>query len=301
MSRKLAFIGTGIMGKPMALNLIQAGHTLFVHSRSRPPLDELEKAGATVCNSAAEAASKAEATISCLPDSPDVETVALGPGGVREGAKEGSLFIDMSTISPAVSKAVAAALAEKKVRMLDAPVSGGDVGAREGTLSIMAGGASADFEEALPILQAMGKTIVHVGEEVGAGGYVKIANQIMVGLHIGAMSEALVVGSKAGVDPEKMIEVLSGGLAQSRVLDLRGPNLVRGEYPAGFRIRLHRKDMRLAMEAGAELGVPLPLAAQVQQMFTALVEAGRGELDHSGLATLVEDLARHRVCGKPHG
>ena len=301
MNRELAFIGTGIMGKPMALNLIQAGHTLFVHSLSRPPLDELEKAGATVCKSAAEAASKAEVTISCLPDSPDVEAVALGPGGVREGAKEGSLFIDMSTISPAVSKAVAAALAEKKVRMLDAPVSGGDVGAREGTLSIMAGGASADFKEALPILQVMGKTIVHVGEEVGAGGYVKIANQIMVGLHIGAMSEALVVGSKAGVDPEKMIEVLSGGLAQSRVLELRGPNLVRGEYPAGFRIRLHRKDMRLAMEAGSELGVPLPLAAQVQQMFTALVAAGRGELDHSGLATLVEDLARHRVCGKPHG
>jgi 2-hydroxy-3-oxopropionate reductase len=300
MSRELAFIGTGIMGKPMALNLIRAGHTLFVHSRSRPPLDELEKAGATVCKSAAEAASKAEATISCLPDSPDVEAVALGPDGVREGAKEGSLFIDMSTISPAVSKAVAAALAEKKVRMLDAPVSGGDVGAREGTLSIMAGGASADFEEALTILQAMGKTIVHVGEEVGAGGYVKIANQIMVGLHIGAMSEALVVGSKAGVDPEKMIEVLSGGLAHSRVLELRGPNLVRGEYLAGFRIRLHRKDMRLAMEAGADLGVPLPLAAQVQQMFTALVAAGRGELDHSGLATMVEDLARHRVCGKPH-
>lgn len=300
MSRSLAFIGTGIMGRPMVLNLIKAGYSLFVHNKSRPPLDELEKAGARVCANAAEAAAQAEVVLTCLPDSPDVEAVALGPGGIIEGAGEGALYIDMSTISPAVSKSVAAALAEKKVRMLDAPVSGGDVGAREGTLSIMVGGARADFDEALPILQAMGKTIVLVGEEVGAGGYVKIANQIMVGLHIAAMSEALVVGSKAGVDPQKMIEVLSGGLAGSRVLELRGPNLVRGEYPAGFRIRLHRKDMRLAMEAGAELGVPLPLAGQVYQMFTALMTAGRGELDHSGLATLVEDMARHRVSGKKY-
>lgn len=298
MSRSIAFIGTGIMGRPMVLNLLKAGYSAAVYNRSTPSLDELGKAGAEVCGGSAEAASKADVIITCLPDSPDVEAVVLGPGGVLEGAKEGALYIDMSTISPAVSKKVAAALGAKKVRMLDAPVSGGDVGAREGTLSIMVGGARADFEEAVPVFEAMGKTIVHVGENIGDGGYVKIANQIMVGLHIAAMSEALVLGSKAGVDPGKMIEALSGGLAQSRVLDLRGPNLVKGEFPAGFRIRLHRKDLRLAMEAGADLGVAIPATGQLYQMFTALLTADRGELDHSGYATLIEDLAGHKVSGK---
>ena len=296
MSRSVAFIGTGIMGKPMVLNLLKAGHSVAVHNRSKPPLEELGEAGAVVCGSASEAASRAEVIITCLPDSPDVELVALGEGGIIEGAREGSLFIDMSTIAPGVSKKVAGALGERGVRMLDAPVSGGDVGAREGTLSIMVGGAAKDFEDALPVFEAMGKTIVHVGENVGDGGYVKIANQIMVGLHIAAMSEALVLGSKAGVNPEKMIAALSGGLAQSRVLELRGPNLVKGEYPPGFRIRLHRKDLRLAMEAGADLGVAIPAAGQLYQMFTALLAADRGELDHSGFATLIEDLAGHRVC-----
>ncbi len=297
MSQSIAFIGTGIMGRPMVLNLLKAGHSVAVYNRSKPPLDELGRAGADVCGGSAEAASKAGVIITCLPDSPDVESVVLGQGGVLEGAKEGALYIDMSTISPTVSKKVAAALGGKKIRMLDAPVSGGDVGAREGTLSIMAGGATADFEEAVPVFEAMGKTIVHVGENVGDGGYVKIANQIMVGLHIAAMSEALVLGSKAGVDPEKMIAALTGGLAQSRVLDMRGPNLVKGEYPAGFRIRLHRKDLRLAMEAGADLGVAIPATGQLYQMFTALLTAGRGELDHSGYATLIEDLAGHKVSG----
>jgi len=296
MSQSVAFIGTGIMGRPMVLNLLKGGFAVAVFNRSRPPLDELGEAGAEVCGSSAEAASKADVVITCLPDSPDVEDVVLGPGGVLEGAREGALYIDMSTISPTVSRKVAAALAAKKVRMLDAPVSGGDVGAREGTLSIMVGGAPADFEEATPVFGAMGKTVVHVGDRVGAGGYVKIANQIMVGLHIVAMSEALVLGSKAGVDAEKMIEALSGGLAQSRVLDLRGPNLVRGEYPAGFRIRLHRKDLRLAMEAGADLGVALPSAGLLYQMFNALVTSGRGDLDHSGYATLIEDLGGHKIC-----
>ncbi|MEE9257863.1 MAG: 2-hydroxy-3-oxopropionate reductase [bacterium] len=298
MSRSLAFIGTGIMGRPMVLNLLKAGNSVAVYNRSKPSLDELGKAGADVCGGSAEAASKADVIITCLPDSPDVEAVALGPGGILDGAKEGALYIDMSTISPAVSKKVAGALGEKKVRMLDAPVSGGDVGAREGTLSIMVGGAPADFEEAVPVFEAMGKTIVHVGENIGDGGYVKIANQIMVGLHIAAMSEALVLGSKAGVDPGKMIAALSGGLAQSRVLDLRGPNLVKGEFPAGFRIRLHRKDLRLAMEAGADLGVAIPATGQLYQMFTALMAADRGELDHSGYATLIEDLAGHKVSGR---
>ncbi|MEE9273830.1 MAG: NAD(P)-binding domain-containing protein [bacterium] len=297
MSRPLAFIGTGIMGRPMTLNLLKAGYPVAVYNRSRPSLDELGKAGATVCASAAEAAGKGKVIMTCLPDSPDVEAVALGPGGIKEGAKPGSLYVDMSTISPAVSKKVAAALAEGGVRMLDAPVSGGDVGAREGTLSIMMGGAAADFEEARPVMEAMGKTIVHVGDQVGAGGYVKIANQIMVGLHIGAMSEALVLGSKAGVDPEKMIAALSGGMAGSRVMEMRSQNLVKGEYPPGFRIRLHRKDLRLAMEAGAEFGVGLPLAGLLYQNFHSLVTAGRGELDHSGYATLVEDLAGHKISG----
>lgn len=295
MSQSIAFIGTGIMGRPMTLNLLKAGFSVAAFNRSLPPLDELAKAGAEVCSSSAEAASKADVVITCLPDSPDVEAVALGPGGILEGAKEGALFIDMSTISPAVSKKVAAALAGKNVRMLDAPVSGGDVGAREGTLSIMVGGAPSDFEEAGPVFEAMGKTIVHVGDQVGAGGYVKIANQIMVALHIAAMSEALVVGSKAGVDAEKMIAALSGGLAQSRVLEMRGQNLVKGDYPPGFRIRLHLKDLRLAMEAGAELGVSLPSAGQLYQLFGALVTAGKGDLDHSGYATLIEDLAGHRI------
>jgi 2-hydroxy-3-oxopropionate reductase len=233
-----------------------------------------------------------------LPNSPDVERVALGPDGIVEGARSGLIFIDMSTISPVVSQKIARALEPRGVRMLDAPVSGGEKGAIEGTLSIMVGGEKTVFDSALPVFQAVGKTITHLGP-LGAGGFTKLANQIIVAVNLTALAEALTLARKAGLDRELTLKALSGGLAGSRCLEQKSPNYLSGSYPPGFKIDLHLKDLGLIMEAGRALGVPLPTTAVVQELFHALRVRGRGGLDHSGVITLLEELAG--IEGKGRG
>jgi 2-hydroxy-3-oxopropionate reductase len=290
MAQVIGFIGLGIMGRPMARNLLKAGHSLVVHSRSRGPVDEIVKAGATAATSPKEVAGQCDVLITMLPNSPDVEQVALGPNGIIEGARRGLLFADMSTISPIVSKKVGTALAAKGVAMLDAPVSGGEKGAIDGALSIMVGGDKAVFERVLPIFQAMGKTITLLGP-LGFGGFTKLANQIIVAVNLTALGEALTLGKKAGLDRELLLTALAGGLAGSRCLDQKKPNYVANSYNPGFKIDLHYKDLGLIMETARELGVPLPATAVVQELFSALRVKGRGGLDHSGVITLLEDLA----------
>jgi 2-hydroxy-3-oxopropionate reductase len=229
-----------------------------------------------------------------LPTSDVVEEVVSGPSGVLEGARPGSLVIDMSTIDPGVSRGLATAAAEKGVAMLDAPVSGGDVGAQQGTLSIMAGGDAAEIERARPIFEILGKTIVHVGPH-GAGQVVKACNQVVVGITYAAVSEALVLGSKAGVDPAAILDVLSGGLAANRIMEVRRRNFLEHDFTPGFKIDLHHKDLTIALQAGGDSGVALPLTAVVQQMFRSLRAHGRGDLDHSALLTVIEELSAHRI------
>jgi 2-hydroxy-3-oxopropionate reductase len=274
----------------MAKNLRKAGYPLIVHNRSRPAVDDLVQAGAKAAGSPREVAGQCDVLITMLPNSPDVELVALSKEGVIEGARRGLVFIDMSTISPLVSQKVGKALESRGVRMLDAPVSGGEKGAIEGTLSIMVGGDRALFEQVLPIFQAMGKTITHLGP-LGFGGFTKLANQIIVAVNLTALAEALTLARKAGLDRELTIKALSGGLAGSRCLDQKAPNYVQGSYKPGFKIDLHYKDLGLIMEAARALGVPLPATAVVQEMFNALRVKGRGQLDHSAVITLLEDLA----------
>jgi 2-hydroxy-3-oxopropionate reductase len=290
MAQVIGFIGLGIMGRPMARNLIKAGHTLVVHSRSQGPVDEIVKAGAKAASSPKDVAAQSDVLITMLPNSPDVEQVALGPGGIIEGARRGLIFADMSTISPIVSKKVGEALAAKGVAMLDAPVSGGEKGAIDGALSIMVGGDKAVFEKVLPIFQAMGKTITLLGP-LGFGGFTKLANQIIVAVNLTALAEALTLGKKAGLDRELLLTALAGGLAGSKCLEQKKGNYVAGTYNPGFKIDLHYKDLGLIMESASALGVPVPTTAVVQQLFNALRVKGRGGLDHSGVITLLEDLA----------
>ncbi len=290
MAQTIGFIGLGIMGRPMARNLLKAGYQLVVHSRSRPPVDELASAGAQAANSAREVAGKCDVLITMLPNSPDVELVALGKDGIAEGARSGLIYVDMSTISPIVSQKVGKALGAKGVRMLDAPVSGGEKGAVDGVLSIMVGGDRAVFDAVLPIFQAMGKTITLLGP-LGSGGFTKLANQIIVAVNLTALGEALTLAKKAGLDRELTLTALAGGLAGSKCLDQKKPNYLAGSYKPGFKIDLHYKDLGLIMESARELGVPLPATAVVQELFSALRVKGRGGLDHSGVITLLEDLA----------
>jgi 2-hydroxy-3-oxopropionate reductase len=290
MAQPIGFIGLGIMGRPMAKNLLKAGFPLLVHNRSQGPVDELVRAGAKAAASPRDVASQVDIVITMLPNSPDVELVALGKNGLGEGARRGLLYADMSTISPIVSQKVGKALAEKGVRMLDAPVSGGEKGAVDAALSIMAGGDKADFEAALPVFQAMGKTITHLGP-LGAGGFTKLANQIIVAVNLTALGEALTLARKAGLDRELTLKALAGGLAGSKCLEQKTPNYVSGSYKPGFKIDLHYKDLGLIMEAARALGVPLPATAVVQELFGALRVKGHGGLDHSGVITLIEDLA----------
>jgi 2-hydroxy-3-oxopropionate reductase len=290
MAQTIGFIGLGIMGRPMARNLLKAGYPLVVHSRSQGPVDEIVAAGARRAGSPREVAAQVEVLVTMLPNSPDVELVALGKDGIIEGARPGLLFIDMSTISPLVSRKVGEALRARGVRMLDAPVSGGEKGAIDAALSIMIGGDKADVEAAMPVLSALGKTITHLGP-LGAGGFTKLANQIVVAVNLTALGEALTLARKAGLDRELTLRALGGGLAGSRCLDQKTPNYVAGQYPPGFKIDLHFKDLGLIMEAGRALGVPLPATAVVQELFSALRVQGRGGLDHSGVITLLEDLA----------
>jgi 2-hydroxy-3-oxopropionate reductase len=290
----IGFIGLGIMGKPMARNLMKAGYSLVVHNRSRTNVEELAREGAQAADSPKQVAAAVDVVITMLPNSPDVELVALGPDGLKEGARRGQLFIDMSTINPIVSQTIAKELAPLGVAMVDAPVSGGEKGAIDATLSIMAGGEAEDFQRALPIFNALGKTITHMGP-LGSGGFTKLANQIIVAINLTAIGEALVFGTKAGVDPEKMIRALSGGLAGSRCLDQKSEKILNGDFAPGFKIDLHSKDLNLIADAARSVGAPVPTAALVEQLFTALRVRGRGGLDHSGVITLFEDLAAVQV------
>jgi len=294
MADTVGFIGLGIMGKPMAKNLIEAGHELVVYNRTREKAEELAGDGATVAGSPREVAEQSDVIITMLPDSPQVEEVLVGEDGVLEGIKEGALIVDTSTISPVVTEELAAKAAEKGASMLDAPVSGGDVGAIEGTLSIMVGGSEDDFERARPLFEAMGKTVTHVGG-TGAGQVVKAANQIVVALTIEAVSEALVLGSKGGVAPEKILDVLGGGLAGNKVMEVKREKMLTHSFDPGFRIELHHKDLGIALAAGREYGVTLPVTAIVDQMLQDLKMRGRGDRDHSALLTLIEDSSGHQI------
>ena len=295
MAEKVGFIGLGIMGQPMAKNLMEAGYELVVHNRSPEKAEELAKEGnATAAASPGQVAQACDIVITMLPDSPDVEAVVAGEGGVLEGIRDGALLVDMSTISPVVTEELAAKVRERGASMLDAPVSGGDVGAIEGALSIMVGGSEEDFERARPLFDVMGKVATHVGP-IGAGQVVKACNQIVVALTIEAVSEALVLGSKGGVAPEKLVEALSGGLAGSAVMEAKKEKFFSHDFEPGFRIELHHKDLGIALAAGREYGVALPATAIVDQMLEALKAKGRGDRDHSALLTLLEEAAQHEI------
>jgi len=290
---KLGFIGLGIMGKPMARNLLKAGFELKVHSRSRAPVDELVSAGATAAESTKDCASDVDAIVTMLPDSPDSESVILGAGGrggVLDGAREGAVVIDMSSIAPAVSQKVAAACEAKGIEALDAPVSGGEPGAVAGALAIMVGGKRDVFERCESIFAAVGKSYVLCGG-YGAGNTTKLANQIIVAANIEAVSEALVLARKAGLDPNTVFEAIRGGLAGSNVLNAKAPMMIDGNFDPGFRIRLHQKDLANALLTGKELDVPLPVTALIQQMVGALVNQGGGDKDHSSIANFIEQMA----------
>jgi len=287
----IGFIGLGIMGKPMARNLIKAGYQLVVHNRSRAAVDELSKEGAQAASSSKDVAARSEIVITMLPDSPDAELVYDGENGIFAGAKPVMLLIDMSSISPVVARKLAEEAQEQGLDMIDAPVSGGEAGAISATLSIMIGGKSPAVERAMPIFQALGKNIVHVGE-AGAGQVTKAANQMVVGTTIAIVSEALVLAAKAGVDPAKVRQALLGGFAQSKILEAHGQKMLERNFKPGFRIRLHEKDMKIALATGSEYGVPLMVTSQVAQMMTAMKSMDNGDLDHSGLVKFVEELAK---------
>ena len=294
MADTVGFIGLGIMGRPMAKNLMDAGYDLVVHNRSPEKAEELATEGATAAGSPREVAESCDVVITMLPDSPEVEEVLAGEAGVLEGVREGALIVDMSTISPVVTEGLAASAKENGASLLDAPVSGGDVGAIEGTLSIMVGGSEKDFERAKPLFDVMGKTVTHVGP-TGAGQVTKAANQIVVALTIEAVSEALVLGSKGGVPPEKILDVLGGGLAGNKVMEVKREKFLSHTFDPGFRSELHHKDLGIALAAGREYGVALPVTAVVDQMLLSMKRKGWGGEDHSALLKMVEDLSGHEI------
>jgi 2-hydroxy-3-oxopropionate reductase len=295
MAEKVGFIGLGIMGRPMAKNLMEAGYELVLQNRTPEKAEELAKEGnATAAENPREVAEACDIVITMLPDSPDVEAVVSGEDGILGGIRHGALLVDMSTISPVVTEELAEKVREKGASMLDAPVSGGDVGAIEGALSIMVGGSEEDFERARPLFDVIGKVATHVGP-TGAGQVVKACNQIVVALTIEAVSEALVLGSRGGVAPEKLVEALSGGLAGSAVMEAKKEKFFSHDFEPGFRIELHHKDLGIALAAGREYGVALPVTAIVDQMLEALKAKGRGDRDHSALLTLLEEAAQHEI------
>ncbi len=286
----IGFIGLGIMGKPMAGNLLVAGYPLVVHNRSTASQEELVARGARGASSPREVAEQSNLVFTMLPDSPDVEQVALGAGGLIDGAHPGLVYVDMSTIAPSTARRIATVLAEKGVRCLDAPVSGGDVGARQGTLSIMVGGDEATFEQVRPVLAVLGKTIVFCGSS-GAGQTVKACNQVLTAVTVAGISEALALGIKAGVDPAIIVQVLGAGLARCGILENRGQRIVRGDFEPGFRIRLHHKDLGIVRQTGRECGSPLPVTAVVSELFASALAQGLGESDHTALLAVLEGLA----------
>lgn len=291
---KIGFIGLGIMGKPMAKNLLKAGYSIVTYDIIPEAVKELVQAGAEEGKSSADVASKTDIIITMLPNSPHVKEVVLGKNGVLEGAKSGTILVDMSSIAPLASKEISEKLAEKGVVMLDAPVSGGEPKAIDGTLSIMVGGPEDAFKKVEEILKKMGASVVHIGE-IGSGNITKLANQIIVALNIAAMSEAMVLATKAGVDPEKVFEAIRGGLAGSTVLNAKVPLVLQRNFKPGFRIELHIKDLMNALETGHEIGVPLPLTSQVMETMQALKVDGKAKDDHGGLIQYYEKLAKIEV------
>jgi 2-hydroxy-3-oxopropionate reductase len=296
----IGFIGLGVMGRPMAEHLVRAGHEVTVHNRSPGPVRALVEAGAKAAASAAEAADGADVVITMVPDSPDVEAVVLGEQGVLETAGQGLLLIDMSTIRPDTARTVGEAAAARGVRFLDAPVSGGQAGAEEATLSIMVGGAAEDFEAARPVLESLGRTIVHVGP-VGSGQTVKAANQLIVAGVIELVSEAIVLLEAHQVDMGPAVEVLAGGLAGNQILERKAAGMLARRFDPGFRIDLHHKDMQIIQAAARDAGVAVPVTALVAQMLVSLRSLGRGGLDHSAILTLIEDLSGRGGSRSPAG
>lgn len=291
---KIGFIGLGIMGKPMSKNLLKAGHQLVIFDINEDAVEELKQAGAEVGSSPKDVASKTNIIITMLPNSPQVKAVVLGKDGVIEGAQKGSIVVDMSSIAPLVSREVSGALAQKGIRMLDAPVSGGQPKAIDGSLAIMVGGTQADFDEILPIFKVMGSSAVLTGD-IGAGNVAKLANQIIVAINIAAVSEALVMATKAGVDPELVYQAIRGGLAGSTVLDAKAPLMMGRKFDPGFRINLHIKDLGNVLETSHGIGVPLPLSAAVMEIMQALKVDGMGDLDHGAIVRFYEKLAHVEV------
>lgn len=294
----VGFIGLGIMGKPMALNVLRAGFSLVVHNRSRGKVEELVVAGAEDGGSPRGVAERAEVILLCLPDAPDVEQVVAGPGGVFEGISPGKVIVDMSTSSPWLARRLAAEAEALGAAMLDAPVSGGETGAREGTLSIMVGGDAGALERVMPVLQAMGKTITHIGP-AGAGQVAKACNQLVAALMVEAVAEAMVLAMKAGVDPLRVRQALLGGAVYSRILESHGLRMLERRFAPGFKARLHYKDLRIALGTAREYGAPLPGTALVHELYGSLVAAGKGEMDNSALITVLEALAGLKTGASP--
>ena len=290
---QVGFIGLGIMGRPMALNLLKGGHELFATSRSGVP-GELTGAGAVACGSAREVAEKAEVIITMLPDTPDVERVLLGEGGVAEGLSPGKTVVDMSSISPIATKELAAKIGEKGCDYLDAPVSGGEVGAKNAALTIMVGGPQATFDKVKPLFELMGKNITLVGGN-GDGQTAKVANQIIVALTIEAVGEALLLAAKAGADPVKVRQALMGGFASSRILEVHGERMIKRTFDPGFRIELHQKDLNLALQTARSLKMSLPNTATAQELFNACAANGGAAWDHSAMVRALELMAKHEI------
>ncbi len=291
---KTGFIGLGIMGKPMAKNLIKAGYDLVVYDIVSEAVEELKKEGAAPANSIAQVARESDVIVTMLPNSPHVKEVVLGEGGVLENAKAGTIIVDMSSISPIVSKEIESECASRGVVLLDAPVSGGEPKAIDGTLAIMVGGEEKAFDKVKEMLLKMGSSAVHVGG-IGSGNVTKLANQIIVALNIAAMSEAMVLATKCGVDPERVYDAIRGGLAGSTVLDAKMPMVLNGNFKPGFRIELHIKDLQNALDAAHAVGSPIPLTAEVMEMMQALKVAGKQKNDHSGLVEYFEGIAGIQV------
>ncbi|THD41379.1 2-hydroxy-3-oxopropionate reductase [Pantoea sp. R102] len=291
---KIGFIGLGIMGKPMSKNLVKAGYTLVVRDHNASNEAELVELGATVAKTPKELAAQVDVVITMVPNSPQVKEVCLGENGIIEGAKPGLVVIDMSSIAPLASREVHDVLAEKGIRMLDAPVSGGEPKAIEGTLSVMVGGDKALFDQCYDVLKAMAGSVVHTGD-IGAGNVTKLANQVIVALNIAAMSEALSLATKAGVNPELVYQAIRGGLAGSTVLDAKAPMVLDRNFKPGFRIDLHIKDLANALDTSHDIGAHLPLTAAVMEMMQALKVDGQGTSDHSALACYYEKLAKVEI------
>lgn len=293
---RVGYIGLGLMGKSMARNIMKAGFPLIVHNRSREAVEELQAEGAKTATSPSEVAEQVDVVFTNLPDSPDVELVALGTGGIIEGARQGLIFVDNSTIKPATARHITERMGEKGVFCLDAPVSGGDIGARQGTLAIMVGGPNQALEQVRPILEAMGKTITHVGD-TGAGQIAKAANQIMVAAQMVAMGELLIFARKAGADPQKVVQAIQGGAAQCWTLDVKPERLFAGNRSPGFRAYMQAKDLGIVLDTARSYGIPLVSAAVHNQLYNSMLEMGLAEQDNSAVIGVVEALANTNLLG----